>query len=179
MDIQKGLKFVINMKAYIVLLIAFFSINQLSFAQSKQKTSEEIEKILISTIDAKDIKDSIALYTFSIKINIKKVKGKSIVNGISFNDVVAKSIFKDINVLKKINYSSFLTTRNSVSLIIPIAYIVANYKVNDLSEKKIDIRNLQDNLYKLFNCIKNENCTTINNIYLKPIIITVDKAIYD
>jgi hypothetical protein len=167
------------MKVYLIILVLLFSISKFSFSQNKQTTIEEIEKTLASTMDAKDIKDSIALYTFCIQVNIKNVKGKSIVTGISVNDLVAKIIFKDIYLLKKINYSSFLGNKKNISLNIPIAYIVANYKANDLTEKKINIIGIQDNLYKLFNCTKKGNCITLDSIYLNPIIITVDKAVYD
>lgn len=103
----------------------------------------------------------------------------AVVSRVSFNDIIAKVIFKDINLLKKINYIPFLTNKTNAVINIPVAYIVANYKANDLSEKKISLIGLQDNLYKLFNCTKNENCNTENNIYLKPMVITADKAVYD
>ncbi|RYF14394.1 MAG: hypothetical protein EOO42_17900 [Flavobacteriales bacterium] len=167
------------MKKYILSFTIFLSFIGFSNAQSTKKTIEEIEKTLFTTIDAREIKDSIALYTFSIKINIRKTKGKVIVNEISSNDPIAHLIFKDVNLLGKINFAPLVANKNNVTLYIPVAYIVANYKLNDTTEKKISLNGLQENLYKLFNFTKSENSITENTIYMRPIVITTDKAVYD
>ena len=179
MDIQKELKFVINMKTYILYLILFLCITQVSKAQIKEKVLDKVEQTLSSIIDGKNLKDSIALYTLSIQIGIKKSKGKIIVSSIKYNDIIGDIIFKDLNLLKEIDYSPLISNKHTSIINIPVAYIVANYKSNDTTEKRISLLGLQNNLYKLFNCTQNEDCNSYTNIYLKPFIITSDRAIYN
>ncbi|MES2445818.1 MAG: hypothetical protein V4546_01475 [Bacteroidota bacterium] len=162
-----------------IFFLFFLCLNLLTRAQTKLQVEEKITHLLTTNIDAKEIKDSIALYTFSIKISLKKTKGKAMVDEISWNDPMANLIFKDINILKQVDYKVFLLNKSKTDIIIPVAYIVANYKTNDIGEKKISIIGLQESLYKLFNCTSQKNCMNDNINYLRPMIITVDKAIYD
>lgn len=137
MDIQKEPKFLINMKTYIIYSILFLSFTKASLAQNKEKVVEKIEQTLTTMLDGKNLKDSIALYTLSIQITIKKSKGKTIVNNIKYNDDIGYVIFKDFNLLKEIDYSTLIPKRHYAVINIPIAYIVANYKSNDTTEKKL------------------------------------------
>lgn len=158
-------------------ILLFLSVT--SNAQNREKAITQIEQTIISTLNAKDLKDSIAFYAVSIQIEIKKKNGKAVVNKIAYNDTIAKVIFPNLDQLKKIDYTPFIINKRNAIINIPIVYIIANLSNNDISEKKISLSGLQDNIYKLFNCNKKEACITDNVIYLKPIIITVDRAIYD
>jgi hypothetical protein len=166
------------MKRYLLIVICFFLFGQESFGQQREIVEKKIEETLAATLDGKGIADSIALYAFSIEVNIKEIKGK-IVAEVTCNDTIAHTIFKDIRVLKNIDYKPIMTGRHHVVINIPVAYIVANYKANDLSEKKISIANLQESLYRLFNHKKKGGLNYNRVVYTKPIIITVDKAVYD
>jgi hypothetical protein len=167
------------MKKYILILLFLFVLFQKATAQKEQKIASEIENLLLSDLNGKEIKDSIALYTFSIQIDIKKVKNKTY-TAVSCNHPIAHQIFNNIKVLLNLDYAVFVQKAKNRIINIPVAYLVANYTNAGLKEKYISIKELQNNIYKLFNYSANDSAYKNDNyIYIKPIIITVDKTVYD
>lgn len=150
-----------------------------SAQHKKEEFISRLREKLYSFSTSEKLKDSIALYSFAIQIDIKKNKNSSIKN-VTSNDSISNVVFKKnyLPFLKKLNYDPILGEAKNATIIIPVAYIVANYKADDISEKKVPITDLSDKLYKLFNYIKKDENTPKNYIYLKPMITVVDKAIY-
>ncbi|MGN8059404.1 hypothetical protein ACTJKN_24200 [Pedobacter sp. 22163] len=167
-------------KMAVTIFTILFSISYFtSVAQNnnRDRLVNQIRKGLI--IDITNLKDSIAFYSFSIKIELKKNKTSVVARNISLNDSIAAKIISDYTFLKQINYSPIVGNAKQNFLLIPIGVIIANYEENRIYPHKIPVEDLADKINKLFNYDSRINNRIENYLYLNPIIIYVDKAIYN
>ena len=165
----------------IILLSAFFFICHEGFTQNTkgQAVYDQITKEVMEHSQSKLLKDSIALYTFAFQIEVKKVKDSTLVTSITVNDSIAKVIFPNYDFLRKKNYASFISKAKRATLIIPFGLVVLNYSPDKIVDKTITVKGLADTINKLFNYNQKENTDTENFIYLRPLIIYVDKTVYN
>jgi len=163
-----------------VIILLLFSL--ICFSSAAQNTNrdrllEQIRKGLI--IDTKGLKDSIAFYSFSIKIELKKNKNSVVAGNISFNDSIAFKVIHNYSFLKQMNFKPIVMLARQNVLIIPIGVIIANYEEKRIYQHKIPVEDIALRINKLFNYDSSKKDMLENYLYLSPIIIYVDKAIYN
>ncbi|WP_316794971.1 hypothetical protein [Pedobacter agri] len=144
---------------------------------SRDSLVDQIRKGLI--IDTKNLKDSIAFYSFSIRINLKRNKASIVAEDIIINDNIAFKILSNVNFLNQIDFTPIVGEAKQNSLIIPIGIIVANHEENRIYKHKIPVEDIGIRIDKLFSYDPHSNNKIENNLYLNPIIIYVDKAVYN
>jgi hypothetical protein len=165
----------------IILLSAFILICNEGFTQNSkgQAVYDQIIKEVMAHAESKLLKDSIALYTFAFQIEVKKVKDSTLVTSITVNDSIANVIFPNYDFLRKQNYKPFISRAKRATLVIPFGLVLVNYSPNKIVDKSITVKGLADTINKIFNYNQKENTDTEHFIYLRPMVMYVDKAVYD
>jgi len=175
-----GAKIMSKNKMAVTIFTLLFSILYFKSVAQNNNRDRLVNKIRKGIIvKTTDLKDSIAFYGFSIKIELKRNKKSLVASNITLNDSIGYKIVSDYAFLKKIDYSPVVGNAKQNFLIIPIGLIIANYEENRIYEHKIPVEDIGEKINKLFNYDSGTNNRTENYIYLNPIIIYVDKAIYD
>ncbi|MEN0095924.1 MAG: hypothetical protein AAGB30_11115 [Pedobacter sp.] len=68
-------------------------------------------------------RDSVALYSLNLQLEVVRGKSGTIVKNISANDKLAFSIFPNYEKLKNLNYSLYMGGKNEIILVIPVLLI--------------------------------------------------------
>lgn len=165
----------------IILLSAFFLICHQGITQNSkgQAVYDQIVKEVMANTNSKLLKDSIALYTFAFQIEVKKVKDSTLVTSITVNDSIANVIFPNYDFLRKKNYAPYISKAKRATLIIPFGLVVVNYSPDKIVDKTITVKGLADTINKMFNYNQKDDTDTEHFIYLRPITMYVDKAVYN
>ncbi|WP_316820861.1 hypothetical protein [Pedobacter gandavensis] len=151
----------------------------ISFAQ-KSPRGHLIRQVDTSIhIDTDRLKDSIAFYSFSIRIEVNKIKNKVLVERVAPNDSVDYVKVKSYSALKKIDYSSIISRPGKSVIILPVAVIVFNYTSKVDYERKIALSDFSDRINSLFNYDAGKENKIERYVYLNPLIIYLDKVVYD
>ncbi|MBB6498975.1 hypothetical protein [Pedobacter cryoconitis] len=133
--------------------------------------SSEPEKVL---------KDSVALYSFCLNLEIIKdqKRNKSKVVRLSVNDSIVYRLFPAYKKLYAINYTSLLRNQKKVNLVIPI--IISNTspkaarKYNRQGDLLIDIESTETNFQRSFSSIVPKNKGWLEDgVILPPYIIRI------
>ena len=148
--------------------------------EADRKLNKDVTKILSSGFDLSALKDSIAMYSSAIRIDVKMVKGKCIVQQLSANDSLIYKMFKGLDKLKIIDYSSIIGHRKTARIIIPIVILIARYN-NSSPDSKIILYDMPEKIMKMFDSIGHDKLAfpVSKNIYLEPYYALTDKSIYD
>lgn len=115
------------MKNHFKTLLAVIILGLFPLFSSAQQTSSvpdwerKINKVLANDKSHAVIKDSVALYTFNVKLEIVKNKnGKTATSGMIASDDLFYKVFPNYKELNNIDYSSLLSIRKKVTLVIPV-----------------------------------------------------------
>jgi hypothetical protein len=101
-----------DVKKYIILILLAFSTTVCLFAQDRltARVTDQITSGLLK-IDNTKLKDSIAFYSWSYELKVKKLHDSTVVETISVNDSIAKLLISDYSFLSAINYKTVLGKR--------------------------------------------------------------------
>lgn len=158
----------------IFLFIYFIKISSIS-AQDIEKNIL-MEKIVSQIkLDNKTLKDSVALYTFNIKLQISGKGKEARVQKMMVSDSLAYGVLTNLDVLYTNDYST-LTKGKPTEIIIPFAVIVSNHPGRS-GEPKISVINLGSKIENLFSSKGDLGFDHV--IYFDPVIIFTDTNIYD
>lgn len=155
----------------ILIIILFLFQNSHTSAQSKEEfllLQKSVSKIIKENIIEKKIKDSTAIYVFSIKITVKIVKGIQTAN-IEMSDNDALQFFAGMDSLKYLNYKPFLHKKRIST------FLYNNYVLVYGSKGNRNLVTISD----IFENLKYLNMTEYKSNYLGNTIIAFDKKIYD
>lgn len=147
MKVKKELKLAqIDMKSILIVFIVIWA--QLSYAQKKVDlfdAEEKIKDILSANFHPISYPDSIAIYTFYIKVTPQK----NGINNIYMSSALAKNIFGNIDSLfSKTDFSKFLKGTKQKHIIIPVGILLYEHQ-NIKSNSKLDVWGLKDGIPKM------------------------------
>ena len=100
-------------------LFPLFFFNQDLCAQNKKDVdfvTKSIQKIVGDYTIGEKIKDSTAIYSYAIKINVIRKKDKQIVN-IAINNPAALDFFNGLDKLKKVNYLPLMRKKKNATFL--------------------------------------------------------------
>ena len=171
-----------NPSYFSVTLMLMFLCTKSIYAQvvDDRKLNDTITTTLTSGFDVNVFKDSIAMYSSAIRIDVEMVKGKLIVKKLSANDSLVYKMFKNLDRLKTFDYSIVLRNRNSARIIVPVVILIASYK-DSPAKPKISIDNIPKHILKMLDDVGNNKVDfpASQNIYLQPYYFMVSKIVYD
>lgn len=171
---KKDLKLAqIKMKTLFFALIALCA--QLTYAQKKVNLLEEDEKIkliLNSNLTPISYPDSIALYSFYIKITPQK----SGINRIYISNSLANKVYGNIDSLfSKINFSKFIKGSKQKHVIIPVGIIIYAHQ-NMKPTSKLNVWELKDIIPKM---MADEDPDHYKSVFLNTVFIFTSTKIYN
>lgn len=161
------------MKKLFFIFIAIWA--QLSYAQKKIHLSDEDEKIkeiLRSNFLPISYPDSIALYTFYIKVTPQK----NGINSIYTSNHLANKVYGNIDSLfRNVDFSKFLKGTKQKHIIIPVGILLYEHQ-NMKPKATIDIWGLKDTLPKM---MADEDRDRYKSVFLSTIFIRISTRIYN
>ncbi|MGN7990062.1 hypothetical protein ACTJKC_22165 [Pedobacter sp. 22226] len=160
-------------------ILMFASLSISTFAQNNQREiiNKKIQACVV--IDAKKLSDSAGFYGLAIRIELMKTKGKTIVEKIVVNDSLGNAIIKNYEGLKKLDYSSLVPSQGKSILVLPISVLVVNYSSKKIDGHKISLDMLIPKINKLFDYDPLRKNAVEGYIYLSPLLISIDKTVYN
>ncbi|MFN0292480.1 hypothetical protein [Pedobacter helvus] len=161
------------MKKVLILFIAIWA--QSSYAQKKNDLfveDEKIRSILNSNLTPILYPDSIALYTFYIKVTPKK----NGINSIYTNRHLAKKVYGNIDSLfHKVDFSIFLKGTKQKHVIIPVGILILEHnKMNPSS--RLDTWGLKNGVPSMF---ADDDQDRYKSVFLRTIFMLVSTKIYN
>lgn len=164
----------IDMKKLLIVFIAIFW-NQLLFAQKKVYLFDEetkIHSILNSNYVPISFPDSIALYSFYIKVTPKKNGIKSIY----ISSDLGKKYFGNVDSLfHKVDFNIFLKGTKQKHVIIPIGILIYEHQ-NMKSNAKLDVWGLRNQIPQM---MADNDLERYKTVFLNPYIVIVSTKIYN
>lgn len=162
----------------------YFDMNPVEFKNQKDSVNDLISRYFSATdVDYEGkLKDSVALYTFAIELNVVKQKDSTLVKSINVNDSIAKVLYKDFDFLKYINFSSVLKEKKEAILVIPVAIQIAwvNKPTTATAMLKVGNGEILNRIAAMFNLdYKRKKTKTEHFIYLTPILHLTGTIVYD
>ncbi|MBB5637560.1 putative transcriptional regulator [Pedobacter cryoconitis] len=174
------------MKLFIkMLIITSFLVTILPvFSNAQNRLKKEQNTAYLKTVDSifnkgfksSELKDSIALYAFNFNIDlVKNNNGKTEIKQISVNDNLAYRLFPSYIRLNSVNFSSLMSNRKKLRLVVPILIsnnsetAVKKYKKDD-GNSLIDMQAALNIAYSLYsdipyNNLKDANISLEHRIY--------------
>jgi hypothetical protein len=173
-----------SMKFIFLTVMIFLGIGDMcSFAQDSSSKlipewDKKVNKVLNKQISVNLFKDSIAMYTYNLKLKIVKSKnGISKVKHILASDTLLYRIFPNYKELYIIDYSSLLSGRNEVNLVIPVlVYSLSptgksKYQKQD-SQPLVSIQSAMEiNQTSLISLLPKDMFEDI--VLMRPVVITI------
>lgn len=162
----------------------YFALDPIEFKNQKDSVDELISRHFSVTYVnyKKHLKDSVALYSFAIELNVVKHKDSTLVKTINVNDSIAKVLYKDFDFLKYINFSSILKEKKEAILVLPVAIQIAwvNKPTTATAMLKVGNGEILDRIAAMFNLdLKRKKTKTDHFIYLTPILHLTGTIVYD
>ncbi|WP_426328077.1 hypothetical protein [Pedobacter sp. R-06] len=127
-----------------------------------------LSRFILNNINHEMIKDSTAVYTFSLKIEIEKKKGIQLVKTNVNNPLISLAL-DSLNALNKYNYDVYL--KNGKAKILMRFYLIA--LSSDYNPKLVDVHNIPETIKFLFE--KGDDTFIDMGAYG----ITIDKKVYN
>jgi len=172
-----------DMKNYFKKLLPILIAGLIPVLSNAQKSSSipewerKIHKVLRNDKSQSALKDSLALYSFNLKLNITKNEtGKARIKQITVNDNLFYKIFPEYKDFYSINYRALMKNRKKVNLIIPV--IIYNTSPTAISKYNrqgnvalINIETAANILSKSFSFIKEDKSQEY--IFIDPRVIHV------
>lgn len=153
------------------------------FLQSSAQTKEQ--KVLFDKIasgfnsDITKLPDSLAFYTFAIELHIKKLGDSTNIKSIMLNDSIGYLINKGYDYLRDLNFSAVMDGKKEATIILPVSLIVYNNNNPKIREQQLSFENLTHHIHKLFNYDALKKTINKRYIYLEPLMIYANKAVFD
>lgn len=175
----------------IVTILILLSIHELSYSQllkgKSKKEKKKIENFFLKDLPWKSTEDSTMIIGFSFKIKVEENEiGLSQATSITASDSIAYKLFPNYELLKTINYKLFLQNKKKAEFIIPVlielvgSQTIGYYdreKLINFSNNTVFNKALYKGAWSMFH-LNNDHIKNIENyIYLKPVIIWMDKRI--
>ncbi|MBC8987496.1 hypothetical protein H9X96_17140 [Pedobacter sp. N36a] len=162
----------------------YFGLDPIEFKNQKDSVNELIRRhFSITDVDYEGkLKDSVALYSFAIELNVVKHKDSTLVKTINVNDSIAKVLYKDFYFLKYINFSSVLKEKKEAILVIPVAIQITwiNKPTMATPMLKAGDGEILDRIATMFNLdLKQKKLKTDHFIYLTPILYLAGTKTYE
>lgn len=160
-----------NIFIYTLLFSLFCFANQIMAQSVSMKEQNEIvnkvTKILGNQSDISTLLGKSDIYTFNIKIKLERKGKTAIIKQIFMTDSVGYRVFPNYNKIKSLNFRPFLTSANSINLIIPV--LIRN-KVERGSDTVIRPFNLNGNsLQSIFTSLLYPNILQ-QNVTIFPLL---------
>lgn len=149
-------------------------------AQVLKKDLDITQKIsvdLLKHLRTDSLKDSVALYTFAIKLKLSNISSRSHIENITINEQFALSLYKDFNFLKNIDFIPLMHGKKRISMVIPVMLLVS--ETNKATDHRIKIDDLPKKFKAFMNYDHNRKSMTDKYIYLDPQVITIETKVYD
>ncbi|WP_316820850.1 hypothetical protein [Pedobacter gandavensis] len=160
-------------------ILLFISSSQILFAQENSRLRLVNDIARSFDVDMKLMKDSIAFYSLAVRIEVNKTNNKLIVERVVPNDTLDFVITKSYEALKKLDYSPIVSKSGRSVIILPIAILMFNYDSKVFHERKVTMTDFSKRINNLFDYGPGRNQKIENYIYLNPLFIYLDKAVYD
>ncbi len=160
-----------SIRTFYLFLVFFFALGLNANAQKVDHfatTRKAVLEILRNHINGAKIKDSTAIYSFSIKISVRQQAKKLLVKT-EINNSEAKSFFEGLEQLKKIDYSSLMNGKKQASFVVSAYILVYGSKYNN----EIKLSTIPTALKYLF--VENE----LGQQNLGSVLIELDKKVYN
>lgn len=166
-------------KQFIFYILLFLSSYLSAQTISYDTPITKLQRSLVFKLQTKQLKDSIAFYSFAFKVDVNLVKDSTQITSVTVNDSIAYTVYSNFDFLKEINYASFISAGKRATIIIPVGIIVVNHDFLPSDARQMKIEGLTKNLNKLFDYNELNNDQIPKYIFLAPCIISTNKAIYD
>lgn len=167
-----------------LLLLVFLMIQSVGLTaqtnRSLKTITENIHKLLFMNVNHEGVRDSIAVYTTAIKLDIIRGNSSANVKKISVSDSIAYSVFNDLTFLKAIDFAPLAGAKDSITVIIPIAIMME--ACNTCSPGQLKLFSRSDYRRKILNLFFNTDAGNSNPeryIYLKPYTLIVNNKVDD
>lgn len=166
------------MKKLTMLIFVIFNVTLLQAQKEyQQKAEDQLSKKLLFNLKSGILKDSIALYTFTIELKTNSKKNVTSIQKIVTSDTLCYKLWPKLDsLLNDINFGVFVKKKGINHIIIPIALIITAYN-NSPNDPKITVFDIPKKLESIFN--SNENNGKYNYIYLPPRTIVMDNRVYN
>ena len=160
-----------------MLLSMLMIISVTSYSQDTYVNSIHYKVCKGLEFNLKNLKDSVAFYSFAYEIKIRKVKDSTVVDQIRVNDSIANQAINNHEFLKRINFASLMGDRKELTLTIPVAMILRDYNSPKEVQPKISTYDFIERINKLF---KVEGLSdSLDNFYFRPVIVYLSKRVCD
>lgn len=122
------------MKTKIFQLILSFLLASLTLAKAqgdkqlslKQLEREKISDLFIKSLSRESFKDTNMIFMFAYKIDVRKnAEGKTKIWDITESDPIAKTLFKNTDFLKEINFGLFMGKSMRSTFVFPIVVLLS------------------------------------------------------
>ncbi|WP_354330787.1 hypothetical protein [Pedobacter sp. CG_S7] len=163
------------MKKLVVILLSILISMNIVGAQEPNwhELDGKISNMLFPQLDATTLPDSVAIYSFAIKLEIRVNNKEVTVDKITVTDSIAYKLFKEINNLKSINFSSIIGKKKSIDVVIPVSIFIMRSRRNP-NKNELRVDNLPKNFSNLFFPFNNQQ----DLVYMNLLKILVDLQEY-
>lgn len=142
----------------------------------QEAAESEISRILLFNMHTEVLKDSVAIYAFTIKVRGNKSKDIFKIAEIMSDDSLYYGLFpKSISMLQKINFGVFIKKEGFSQIIIPVAVIVTSHDKIP-KDSTLDIWSIPKKIDALFGV---GSKLKYESIFLNPQCILASKEIYN
>lgn len=167
------------------LWLTTFCFLSISYAQAQQNSylmKDSIDNYLAKQMreNMKKFKDSSAVYSFAIKINLSRINKHSVkIDSISTNNpIISNLLFGDLAGLKKLDYNNYTKNYKKVKIIKPVLIHVGHWEPTN---KSFNIHEFYFQSLKLFyiNNPKFQKDDFYKSIFFTPYCMIFDLSGYD
>ena len=173
------MKIKINLSSAFFVVITFFfgSINLVARAQnSLQEIREKIVRQI--SLDYEKIPDSVSMYTFAVNVTVIDDGKKTKIETVAINNDFGKNILVKKIQLDGIDFSSILTEKQIIHVVIPVMVMIYNTK-KPFWPRQLPLNDVLVQLNNLFDFKQGEKFKKSYWIYLAPYAVYASKAILD
>lgn len=167
-----------------LLLLVFLMIQSVGLTaqtnRSLETITENIHRLLVWNANNAGVRDSIAVYTTAIKLDVIRADSRANVKKITVSDSIAYSVFNDLTFLKAIDFAPLAGAKDSITVIIPIAIMME--ACNTCSPGQLKLFSRSDYRRKIFNLFFNTDTGNSNPesyIYIRPLALVLNNSVDD
>lgn len=162
-----------SVKITMIGVCLILSTSQLIYGQVTEKINNDFISYAGSIIDPSQFKDSTAIYTCQLQLIVDRKNPLGAL--LSSNDTTVSRYLKHIETLKAFDFKGLMGNHERVCFRIPIAVTVIDSKYGKQSIDANSMSKYISMLYIVPAHMKNK----LHTIQMFPLIVTIDKKIYD
>lgn len=140
----------------------------------KEEISRELTSRLFYQLQNNELKDSVAVYTFTITIEITNGDKMPIVANVHSSDQLAYKVFPNLDTLRSVDFKKLRFRSKKVRLVLPTAIVIKAHN-GSIKPETLQMTDVSNVLYKM---LRVEDPNLLSDIYLNPFVIEVDLSAY-